>query len=597
MCGLAGVVARAPLTPAQDAAVAHMLARSTHRGPDDTGVHRDLGFSVGVARLAVVDPAGSRQPIFNEDGSLALVLNGEIYNHLDLRRALSGGGHRFATAGDAEAVVHLYEEHGLDFVRHLRGMFALALWDARRRRLVLARDRMGEKPLYLCERGGALYFASEMKALLAGGQVAPELEPDAVHAYLHLGYVPEPGTALREVRKLPAASMVVVDADAGSHTQRTYWRMEDAAPRHGEPGPLIREELERVSALVVRSDVPVGVALSGGIDSSAVAVLAARARPGGLQAFGVGYPGAHEFDERREAEELCARIGIAFHGVEVGVEEMTDFFPELVFWRDDPIADWAGHGYYALMRAADEAGVRVMLQGQGADELFWGYDWVRDAARRTRDLEAAEPAAERMVLHDGLPGFAAARERLPVHYTPGFLARIDPRRLYEPWSFPRPWPSIPVTMTRLVCESYLVANGVAQNDRLGMARSVELRLPFLDHELVETVIGLRKVSSDLEREPKAWLREALRGVLPEDVRSRPKRAFTAPVDEWRRSLFARYKDTLRDGFLVRSGVLDGSTVGLLARDDGAGGPASPLFFRMLVLETWCRGMQRQTMQD
>ena len=593
MCGIAGVVSRGSLTGAQDAALARMLSQLQHRGPDGTGRYRDPGVDLGITRLAVIDLAGGMQPLFSEDASVVLIVNGEIYNYVELRRTLMRRGHRFATATDSEVIVHLYEDHELDFVQELRGMFALALWDRRRRRLVLARDRMGEKPLYLHEEDDVLYFSSEMKSLLACGAIAFDLDPDAVHTYFHLGYIPEPQTALRRVRKLPAASMLVIDVDSWSRSERKYWSMEDVPPMDGDPGSLIREQLGRVSELVVRSDVPVGIALSGGMDSSAIAVLAARAYPGTLQAFSVGYPGAHSFDERREARELCTMLDIPFHSVEIDVAEMTDFFPTLVFLRDDPIADHAGQGYYAVMRAAHDAGIRVMLQGQGGDELFWGYEWLRQASHLSRDIEANEPAATRMAFYDRLVEFQLARARMPVHYTRAFLARVTPQRLYAGFTFPRPWPSIPSTLTRLMCETYLMENGVAQGDRLSMASSVELRLPFLDHRLVETVIGLRKGRPDDQLTPKAWLREAVRDVLPPEILSRPKRGFGAPVGEWERALFARYGDSLRGGFLVSTGALDPSTIEMLARGDPAKGAVSPIFFRALVLETWCQAMRPQ----
>jgi asparagine synthase (glutamine-hydrolysing) len=257
---------------------------------------------------------------------------------------------------------------------------------------------------------------------------------------------------------------------------------------------------------------------------------------------------------------------------------------------DDPIADPAGQGYFAVARAARDAGVRVLLQGQGADELFWGYRWLRHAARASREIEAGEPLAERMVFHDCTADFALARSRMPVHYTADFRDLLDEGALSSAFTFPRPWPPIATTLTRLACATYLIENGIAQGDRLSMASSVELRLPFADHRLVETVVGLRKTQPDDHLPPKAWLRHALDGLLPAEVLARPKRAFGTPMRAWQRALFARHGDSLRQGFLVGAGILDGAMVEVLARGGFAAREAVPISFKALVLETWCRAM-------
>jgi asparagine synthase (glutamine-hydrolysing) len=336
-----------------------------------------------MRRLSIIDLTTGWQPLYNEDRTLALICNGEIYNFVELRERLESLGHRFSTNSDCETILHLYEEHGLDCVQHLRGMFAFALYDTQRKRLLLARDRMGEKPLYLYQTNSNLFFASEMKALLASGLVPFELDPNAVNLYFHYQYVPEPLTPLKGVRKLDAACLLTVDIEDWRIEEKCYWRMEDAPPLEGDPARHIREQLEVVGEIVIRSDVPVGVALSGGLDSSAIASLAASKYPGTMHAFSIGYPDSPETDERADARALADHLGLPFHDVELSTSEMVSFFPELVSWRDDPIADIAGYGYYSVMKLAREHSVPVVLQGQGGDELFWGYPWVRDAARQT----------------------------------------------------------------------------------------------------------------------------------------------------------------------------------------------------------------------
>ncbi|HEX8292056.1 MAG TPA: asparagine synthase-related protein, partial [Pyrinomonadaceae bacterium] len=522
----------------------------------------------------------------------------------------------------------------------LRGMFAFALWDDARRRLVLARDPMGEKPLYLYEREGRLLFASEMKALLRSGEVPFELDPGAVDLFFHYQYVPEPRTAVRGVRKLDAARLLVVDVEPWRVEERCYWRMEDAPAIEGDAPTLIREQLEAAGELITRADTPVGVALSGGLDSSAVAAVAARHRPGELHAFSVGYPGRPEgLDERHEAQALAHHLRLPFHEVEVETEEVVELFPELNYWRDDPVADYSGHAYYAVMRKARAWGVPVMLQGQGGDELFWGYPQLRRAAVESsekgmlhgggltaplRYLAPAAPAslsraglsawardfggarsgwqrlrehraspAGRLVFYDLSPDFRAAAEGVGVLYGERFAEQISPDGAASRFTLPPPWPRVDVTLTRLISDTYLRANGVAQGDRLAMASSVELRLPLLDRRLVETVVGLRKARTDVRLPPKAWLRRAVEGLLPEWVLRRPKRGFAPPVGEWHRALFAAYGESLRGGHLVQSGVLNPGAAGVLARGPFPEGLTSPLSFKALVLEQWCRRMSAE----
>jgi len=637
MCGISGIVTRAPTSPEQRSLVARLSAAQVHRGPDGAGEYADAHTHLAARRLSIIDLEGGAQPLHNEDESVALVANGEIYNFVELRAQLESRGHRFRTGGDCEVIVHLYEEFGLKFVDHLRGMFALALWDKRRRRLVLARDRMGEKPLYLRERDGQLVFASELKALVRAGAVPFELDAEAVNLYFHYQYVPEPKTALKGVRKLDAAHLLVVDVDQWRVSEECYWRMEDAPPLAGDPGELIRERLEEVSGLVMRSDVPVGVALSGGLDSSAVAALAARARPGAVSAFSVGYEGRPESDERADAEDLARQLGLPFREVELTTREIVAFFPELNYWRDDPIADISGHGYYAVMRLARGHGVPVMLQGQGGDELFWGYPQLRQAALESlrknsargrsgpralaryvsptapqtlsrselsawaRDLGGARSGwrqfqshraspPNRMIFYDASPDFRSAARGIYPYYGQRFVEELNGRDAAEMFTFEGPWPDVEATLTRLVCATYLRENGITQGDRLGMASSVEMRLPLADHKLVETVVGLRKTNSDVRLSPKTWLKAAVKDLLPAGVLDRPKRGFAPPTREWHDALFAAYGDSLRDGHLTRSGVLSREGGDTFARGEFPAGATCPLSFKALVLEQWCRAM-------
>lgn len=650
MCGICGLVAAAPTDAGDAARVRAMNGAMVHRGPDGEGEFSDGPGHVRLAmrRLSIIDLAGGWQPLYNEDKSLALVANGEVYNFVELRAMLESRGHTFRTHSDCETALHLYEDHGLDFVHHLRGMYAIALWDSRRRRLVIVRDRMGEKPLYLHERGTGdgrqIWFASEMRALLAAGVVPFELDPAGVDDYMHYQYVPEPATAVKGVRKLPAAHMLIVDVDPWRVEQRCYWRMEDAPAIDGDPPTLIRAELERISELVIRSDVPVGVALSGGLDSSAIAAMAARKYPGTMHAFSVGYTGRPRQDERAMAKELADHLKMPLHEIEVRPEEMVSFFPTLAGLRDDPIDDIAGHGYWAVSRAAREQGVPVLLQGQGGDELFWGYPWVRSAVAATAAkanggvgaagavvevLSSLLPAglgrnqmiewayalggtahgwrplrpdrgapADQMVFYNSTIPYQMGAYAAPRLYTDRFARSVHGHSPAWVFTRPRPWGDAGVMITKLICETYLLENGIAQGDRLSMASSVELRLPLVDYRLVETVIGLRKAQPDHALPPKQWFRDAVRAEVPDWVLSRRKRGFTPPVTEWTCALRRAHASSLADGYLVQSGVLRPELAARLGRGQrGVSARFSPwgdAFSKAMVLEHWCRAMAGRT---
>ncbi|MGI8882996.1 MAG: asparagine synthase (glutamine-hydrolyzing) [Pyrinomonadaceae bacterium] len=635
MCGISGAITREKLSPELKAAVSRISAAQIHRGPDGAGEFFSETVALASRRLSIIDRSGGWQPLYNADKSLVLIINGEIYNYVELRERLKSRGRHFQTETDGEVILHLYEENPTDFINHLRGMFAFALWDEKRGRLILARDRMGEKPLYISETDGQILFASELKSLLSSRLVPFELDARAVNLYFHYQYVPEPLTAVKGVRKLDAARMLIIDAKNWQTEEKTYWQMEDAPPLDGEPSELIREKLEEVSRLIVRSDVPVGVALSGGLDSSAVAAFASRQKSD-LRAFSVGYAGRPESDERRDAEDLARHLKIPFHDVELDTQTIVEFFPELNYWRDDPIADIAGFGYYAVMRLAREHDVPVLLQGQGGDELFWGYEqlraaftetynkkllrenpfsqvlrqtfafglpknfsprelktWARDfggARSGLRDIRRRVKNPERMIFYDLSPDFAQASNALASLYDPKFIEQIETDDAYSLFNFSDNFNSVETALTTLVCATYLRENGIAQGDRLGMASSVEMRLPLVDYQFVETIIGLRKARSDAHLAPKHWFKEAVKDVLPASILNRPKRGFAPPTRAWHDALFARYGDSLREGFLVEAEILSGDGGNKLAKGEFPAETISPLSFKALVLEQWCRQM-------
>jgi asparagine synthase (glutamine-hydrolysing) len=638
MCGICGLLKSGKNCDSYQDIVKRMNSALIHRGPDGEGMYSDDFISLAMRRLSIIDLQGGWQPIYNEDGSLVLIANGEIYNFIELRKDLEIKGHAFSTKSDCETILHLYEEYGTACVHHLRGMFAFALWDTRKGRLTLARDRMGEKPLYLYERDGCLLFASEMKALLSSGEVPFDLDPRAINRYFYYQYVPEPQTPIKNVRKLPAGHIVTVDISPWRCSETSYWQMENAPPLTGNPGELIRNDLEEISGIIIRSDVPVGIALSGGLDSSAVAALTVKKYPDIMHAFSIGYPDRPPCDERMDAQQFADYLGMPFHDIVLKTEDMVSDFPSLVYHRDDPIADISGYGYYSVMKLAHDHNVPVMLQGQGGDELFFGYTWIRDAVKesirkqdflsrknitwtdyfewrfpgftspyevlrwvrtmggivsaRNRYQRDKTSPEDQLVFIDTIPDFHSMKEYGENFFTPSFTSQVSENDPYALFTTPLPWKNIDIMMTKLITQTYLLENGIAQGDRLSMASSVELRLPLVDYKLVETVIGLRKNYPDYTLQPKAWFKAALKGIVPEWVMKRPKRGFAPPVREWHDAVFQSYGNMLDEGYLVESKVLKPETAKQLSKGPYPSNTITPLSFKALVLELWCRKMSQ-----
>lgn len=619
--------------------VLSMNAALARRGPDGEGSYFADHVGLAMRRLAIIDLQGGWQPLYNEDKSIALVANGEIYNYVELREQVIGLGHQPRTKSDCELPAHLYEQYGLDFVHHLRGMYAIALWDSKKKRLILVRDRVGEKPLFLHERTGPggtkqILFASETKSLIASGRVPFELDPQRIDEIFHYGWVHDPHTAIKGVRKLPPGHMLIIDTDPWNVREVCYWKMEDAPPIDADPAKAIREQLERVSELIIRSDVPVGVTLSGGVDSSTIACLAASKYPGMMNAFSVGWVGRPVHDERSKAETLAKKLKMPFIEAEIHPDEMASFFPEICLLQDDPIADIGGYAYYVVNKLAREHNCPVLLMGQGGDELFWGYPWSQRALRETiyklkhghvRTPGIGETILPRALNRGALVEYAfrlgaiihgwrplklprnTDKNRLIFYdvvdhwqmgewarghiYTDSFREQINGFDASWPFVFNQPIDNPEVTLTSLLCKGYLLENGINQGDRLSMANSVECRLPLVDYKLIETVIGLRKVrGGDAELGTKAWLRMAVEDIVPAEIFNRPKKGFNPPVTQWTESLRSRYGADLRNGYLVSHGILSPQAAAAMTESASRLTPWNDLFFKALTLEMWARGI-------
>ncbi len=580
MCGICGIVGPAP--PQQlEAGVRRMMAALAHRGPDDEGLLVRPPVAIGMRRLSIIDLAGGKQPVSNEDGAIAVVLNGEIYNYRHLRAVLETLGHKFHTNSDTETIAHAYEQWGAGCVHHLRGMFAFAAAELSRdanrrpRRVFLARDRLGIKPLYYTMAEGNLLFASEVRALLASGLISPKLNPAALESYLLFGSIGEPETLLEAVFSLPPghlATITLAEDESPAFAAECYWSGSDAAPRpashaphHGSAGPpqeQIREALEQSVRQHLIADVPVGVFLSSGIDSTAIAALAAREHPG-IYTFTVVFPEA-DYSESALAQRIAERLGTRHRELLLTSDEMLEQLDAAVAALDQPSMD--GINTYFVSWAVRQAGLKVALSGLGGDEVFGGYSTFR-AAPRLRRLSAIGhwlPAPVRAALAPFVARAADspdARRKLaaawrapgalphPFYFTRLLFAPEPVRRLlyrstgsdHSAW---RQWLATAAAecadwdefsrTSWLESRSYLVNTLLRDTDAMSMAHSLEVRVPLLDHVLFETVAHLPAALKNRPGRQKALLVQSLGALLPPEILRQPKRTFTLPWEHWLR---------------------------------------------------------------
>ena len=595
MCGISGLISSTPLSEKDKSAVARMNGHLFHRGPDSEGTFASGHAVLAMRRLSIIDLAGGQQPLYNETRDIAVVCNGEIYNFAALRRELEALGHRFATNSDVETIVHAYESWGDKFLERLRGMFALALWDSTRGRLILARDRLGEKPLYYHrDSSGRLWFSSELRSLMSVMEGRRALTPEAFNLFLTFQYLPEPATPLAGVHQLPAGHLLDLSPHNLDAEPRRYWDPATLREDPLRPVASVKHALGEACQLMGTADVPVAVALSGGIDSSLVAALTARHFSRDLHAFTIGYTGRPATDERSQAQELAQRLGIGFTEVEISDDEVIAEFPRMMAAMDTPIADIAAYGYYAVSRAARSAGYPVLLSGTGGDEFFWGYQWVRDAVNRNEAYLASKGWRYWLARLSGRPtgkldffgvhaalrgGDTWSRQLL----TPSARATLPPD-LWLTMNSLDPALPIHLAVTMLLNRTWLQSNCLALVDRMSMAHSVEVRLPLLDVDLVNTVTGMRNAGlTDWTQPHKALLVEALQDTLPADVLERKKQGFTPPVWRWMEGIIGRFGHLVADGSLVRQGLLDPQqATTCLGRFD------KPFLYKLVFLECWCR---------
>ena len=515
--------------------VERMGAAIRHRGPDDAGSFVDDDVAIGLQRLSIIDLDGGHQPMSTEDRAAHIVFNGEIYNYRRVRGALERDGDRFRTDSDTEVILRQYLRHGLDGFHALNGMFAVAIWDTRSRELHLVRDRLGVKPLYYYWDGRVFAFASEIKALLTLPVVAQAIEPRAIWDYLTYRYVPGPGTVWRQISKLPPAHRLSIPAASGGPCVSRWWSIPPpyAAERVDDRemtqafGDLFTDAVK----LRMIADVPVGIMLSGGIDSSAVASVAVESHGRNLKTFSVSFADSAATDERAHARSVAAHLGTDHAEVEIGEREFVDFLPDFVRYTDEPLADLASVPLHYVSRLA-RGSVKVTLSGEGADEILAGYDfdrwWASRAGAGGAGLrgDAVPPhmtnymdSGAKRALFRGAVDFADSADVIRGHVAAAGARHPLDQMLY------------------LYCQDWLVEDLLMKADRMSMATSLELRTPFLDYRLVEWAFRApiaAKVGpgADGRFTTKRVLRQFAESRLPAAIISRPKQGFPVPVYGW-----------------------------------------------------------------
>jgi len=621
MCGICGSVHYATPTAADPGILDAMLQAIGHRGPDDDGRYLQGPVALGMRRLSIIDLATGQQPISNEDRSLILVFNGEIYNYRELRRRLRAAGHRFRSEGDGEVIVHLYEEHGEDCVQHLRGMFGFALWDQRRQRLLLARDRMGIKPLYYADTGDRLLFGSEIKSLLQDPRVPRQPDYRAMSEYLSLRYVPAPLTLFEGIRALPPGFTATVDAK-GLHLRR-YWDLSYRAHPELTTEAAALEALEPLFRESVRlrlmSDVPFGAFLSGGVDSSAVVAVMTEYLDAPVKTFAVGYAdqGAERFSELPYARQVARQFGTDHQEVMLRADDFVDLSERVIWHLDQPIADAALVAYHRVCEAAGRE-VKMVLTGEGGDELFAGYG--RYAGERLAPLcNALPPALTRLSASASrlLPGLRRPKLMLQAlsyrdeaqrlrNWFPLFDDRRKPGLLSADFldlvAGELTGPAFHEHLARTDADGALhrmlyVDNKVylpdcllARGDKLSMASSLEARVPFLDHQLVELAASLPAHFKLKGWTRKHLLKQLCAKWLPDSILHRKKEGFPVPVGVWLRGPARDFAhDLLGPETIARRGLFDAGFVARLLDEHARGSEDhTSMIVGLINLELWHR---------
>jgi len=633
MCGITGLWFRDAQRGADRATLDRMIAAISHRGPDGTGVHLEPGVALGHARLSIIDLGGGAQPIHNGDETVWITYNGEVFNYVELRQELLARGHRFYTQSDTEVIVHAYVEYGDDFVNHLNGQFSFGLWDRRRRRLLLVRDRTGILPLYYAEAGGAVVFGSEVKSLLASGLVRASLDPVGFDELMTFWAPVAPRTVFEGVSQVPPGEMLVLDATGVNRRRYWHWEFPDAADLRRDSAATLESELRQIlgdaTQIRLRADVPVGAYLSGGLDSSSLVALLKERVPQQLRTFSIGFDDAG-LDESAHQREMVRHLQTNHEQVQCTLDDIAAAFPRTIRHSENPVLRTAPAPMQILSGLVRRSDVKVVLTGEGADEVLGGYDIFKES--KVRQFWAQQPASSwRPALLKRLyPYLDLTTEQSTAYlrefFGVGLANPADPCFSHLPrwmttaqcklfWSdefrararadgdaADRLRQSLPANIGRwhpfnraeyleakTLLPSYLLAS---QGDRMLMANSVEGRFPFLDHRLIEFAVRLHPRYKMRVLREKWLLKQTMRGALPASILNRHKQPYRAPdAAAFLRPGVPEYvKELTSESAIARSGYFDSSKVSRLitklSRSKGASARDNMAFIGVLSTQIW-----------
>lgn len=621
MCGIAGYFL--PGGSAQQPVIQRMCDVIRHRGPDDEGFHIDNGCAIGMRRLSIIDLSTGHQPIANEDQSVWIVFNGEIYEYRELRRRLIGQGHTFRTQSDTETILHLYEQEGPESLRHLRGMFAIAIWDARKRQLLLARDRFGKKPLYYALLPSGIYFGSELKCLQAAG-VPLEIDPDALRLYFQFSYIPDPWSPYRTVKKLAAGSWLTYGA-SGAVRQGRYWSLPAPAeePTAGDTPcaaqARVREAFDEAVRIRMIADVPLGAFLSGGIDSGSVVASMALQSKDPVKTFSIGFEEATH-NELPYAALVARKYNTEHHEILVKPEAVS-LVSRLVKHFDEPFGDSSAIPTFIVSEFAVQH-VKVSLSGDGGDELFAGYPqfWGVEYDRRfnaiplfaRRAIDALASAVPYSTYGKNFMRFVSRPTPLERYFERNYAHYFLRKQLLQPdWMLPAEGAWLRKTMAHCLlpngadvlsqaiffeATSVLTGDMLVKVDRMSMANSLEVRSPLLDHNIAELAMAIPPQWNFGGGKGKRILIDALGDRLPPELLTRPKQGFGVPLAKWfRTSLHDFLWDHLTSERFLNRGMVSGAFVKTLLEEHDAGRRDNNYWlWGLLMLELWYREYETTT---
>jgi asparagine synthase (glutamine-hydrolysing) len=621
MCGICGKLIFDPSATVAPALIKRMADTISHRGPDDDGYFVSGPVGLGFRRLSIIDLSGGHQPLSNEDGSIQIVFNGEIYNYQELRQYLLGRGHIFRTQSDTETIVHLYEELGEPCVEKLRGMFAFAIWDGRSKSLFLARDRVGIKPLYYSQSRNSVIFASEIKAILADPEVKAEVRTSMIDRFLTFDYLPGEETLFKNVYKLAPGH--ALSFRAGKSYKRQYWDL------HFEPSPStfrqaksrLRDLLEESVSLHMISDVPVGFLLSGGVDSTAMLALAAGKTSHPVSSYTIGFSDPQMPDERPYARLAAQKFGSEHHETTINANQFADFLPKYIWHMEEPVCEPPAIALYYVSKLAKDF-VKVLISGEGGDEAFAGYSNYRTLLSLERLKRLPAPFRQLFsATFSTLARFAAPGSRaklshfLHARLEDSYYSRTsDPSRFFNRhWQhfyssdfaqgidkkfslhaatkhLPNGHRAGPLgKMLYVDTKTWLPDDLLVKADKMTMANSIELRVPLLDHKILEFAASLPQDFKVHGFTTKYIAKKTLSGCVPREILQRKKAGFPVPYETWlRRELKDWVHDLLLDSKTVARGYFHKHAVEKMLSDDATSGGYSKEIFDLTVLELWHR---------